>query len=671
MPRKTISRQDESQPQDQSQPDGALARRTNLGRFLLWAALAGAVALGIFARLKGLGAAPLAVDEYFIVRSMQNVLQHGWPTFDCGGIYSRGVLLQYPAALLNLLGMRSDVAPRCIAALTSLAALPAAYILGRRVHGPTVGLLAVIVLALSVWEIEMARFGRMYAPFQAVFVWYLVFFLRRTVDRDARADWPMIALTLIGGLLWEGGVFLGLANFMPLFLQRRSLNLSRREWLSLLKFVPVFLAVYGFVTTDFRMLDSSPALPLDYDPDAGDQMPEDPLTAGASLWSALSAHRIWIAGWFVLLGAGAGALLALWRRRETPVMLAAFVVTLAAALAHQFVAAAAIWVAIPLFRFGSCAQLATRGAQAFYTVVGACALFWLALRGMSWQRPPGAGFGKATFSFLFPLVSMPNVFEQVVHPWARAVPMLGLGLALLVAIGLIRVLRRDEPGVSDERALHAVLFCLLLAMCATPTPRYETRYVFFLYPVAVILALTVIVELLNGISAKGRAAAAVAPMLCLGLFMLSEDFQPRHLVEIDRAEAIFRRDIPRQEGHLVARDDTRALAQWLERNVAAGGRVINAYQSLDYYDPKVDFFYVDRSDFNFASYACRYGTIDRWSNRPLLQSVEGLKSVISSGHKTYLVTYSSRLPALLPQLMRYHPTVAWSAGSLSVVEFTV
>jgi hypothetical protein len=651
MPRKTIS------PQDKSQ-------------FLLWAVLAGAIGLGVFARLKGLGAAPLAVDEYFIVRSMQNVLHHGWPTFDCGGIYSRGVLLQYPAALLNLLGMRSDIAPRFIAAVTSLAALPAAYILGRRARGPTVGILAVVVLALSVWEIEMARFGRMYAPFQAVVLWYLVFFLRRTVDGDARADWPMIILTLVGGLLWEGGVFLGLANFMPLFLQRRSLNLSRREWLSLIKFVPVFLAVYWFVTTDFRMLDSSPALPLDY-ADADDHVPDDPLTAGASLWSTLGAHRIWMVGWCVLLVAGGGSLFALWRRRETPLMLAAFVVTLAAALAHQFVAAAAIWVAIPLFRFGTWAQLATRGAQALYAVIGACALFWLALRGQSWHPPPEIGVGKATFSFLFPLVSMPNVFEQVVHPWARAVPMLGLGLLLLVGIGLIRVLRRDEPGVSAERALHAVLFCLLLAMCATPTPRYETRYVFFLYPVAAILALAVIVELLDGISARGRAAAAVAPILCLGLFMLSEDFQPRHLFKIDRPEAIFRRDIPRQEGHLVARDDTRALAQWLERNVAAGGRVINAYQSLDYYDPKVDFFYVDRNDFNFASYACDYGTIDRWSNRPLVQSVEGLTSVISSGRKTYLVTYSTRLPALLPQLLRYHPTVAWSEGSLSVVEFTV
>jgi len=96
--------------------------------------------------------------------------------------------------------------------------------------------------------------------------------------------------------------------------------------------------------------------------------------------------------------------------------------------------------------------------------------------------------------------------------------------------------------------------------------------------------------------------------------------------------------------------------------------VVNAFQSLDYYDSKVDFFYVDRADFNFASYACRYGTIDRWSNRPLLQSVDGIKSVVSTSAKTYLVTYFARVEPLMAQLTRYQPVVAWSDGSVSVIE---
>lgn len=152
--------------------------------------------------------------------------------------------------------------------------------------------------------------------------------------------------------------------------------------------------------------------------------------------------------------------------------------------------------------------------------------------------------------------------------------------------------------------------------------------------------------------------------------MLSEDFQPRHLLKIDRPASLFRLDIPRQGGHLVSRTDTRALAQWLRAHAGGSGDVvISAFQSLDYYDPKVDFFYVDRSDFNFTSYACRRGTIDRWSNRPLLQSAGAIEAVVSASDRTYLVTYSARLDPLLAQLARYHPVVAWSEGSLSVVAF--
>jgi len=632
--------------------------------------LVAVLALAVFARLWALGAAPLAVDEYFLLRSTQNVLHHGWPVFDCGGVYSRGLLLQYLAALLNLLGVSSDVAPRLVSAASSLVGLPAAYFIGRRVQGPLVGCLAVVILALSLWETEMARFGRMYAPFQAVFLWYLVCFVRRTVDDDARADWPMLVLTVIGGLLWEGGVFLALANFMPVFLRRRSLDLSRSEWLGLLKFVPVFIFVYWFITTDFRMLSASPALPRDYDPSTADAT-ADFLSAAPPLVTLLRMHPAWLILSLAPLAASAAALRALWMRRSLDLTALGLLAALAAALAHQFLAAAALWMVLPLFRFSSWSELSSRAARTTYFAMGVCAAFWIAFLCFSWNRPEGAGLSKTVVAFVFPLMSKPDVIDQVVWPWAGAVPLLGLGLLLLVAAAYVRVLRRDEPGVAAERALLALLFCLLLAACASDTPRHETRYVFFLYPIAVIVALKEIATLVSGSAARGRAAAALTVVASLGLFMLSEDFHPRNLLEVASPASIFRQGMsPRAQEHLVMRADTRALARWLQQHAGADATVINAYQSLDYYDRKVDFFYVDRSDYNFEAYSCRYGTIERWSNRPLLQSVGALEAVISSRPRTYLVTYSARLGPLLPQLARYRPRVAWSGGFLSVVTFT-
>jgi hypothetical protein len=144
----------------------------------LWYLCGLALLIGVFCRFKGLGTAPLTVDEYYLVRSIQNVLRSGVPLFSCGGYYMRGLVLQYLSAAEQAAGMSPELAPRLISALCSLATLPAAFLIGRRLRGSLVGILTVALLSLSVWEIEIGRFGRMYAPFQAVFVWYLVFFLR-------------------------------------------------------------------------------------------------------------------------------------------------------------------------------------------------------------------------------------------------------------------------------------------------------------------------------------------------------------------------------------------------------------------------------------------------------------------------------------------------------------
>ena len=181
--------------------DGSLIR---VSLFLI-----GTVALiaGMYGRFVGLGTWPFGVDEYYLSRSIDNIMRVGLPRFSCGGYYTRGLLYQYLVAGMRAGGMAPEFAGRLLAALSSLAVLPAAYRLTRRLAGPLAGWLAVVLLCISVWEIEMARFARMYAPFQAVFTWYLVYYVRYVVDRDEIALRFMIALSVVGVLLWEGGRF--------------------------------------------------------------------------------------------------------------------------------------------------------------------------------------------------------------------------------------------------------------------------------------------------------------------------------------------------------------------------------------------------------------------------------------------------------------------------------
>jgi len=298
-------------------------------------------------------------------------------------------------------------------------------------------------------------------------------------------------------------------------------------------------------------------------------------------------------------------------------------------------------------------------------------MFWLAFTCAAIKPPVEATFSQEVLAHIFPLLSFPDFLNQVARPWARAVPQLGIGLLLGLAVAAVQVLRQDENGVSSQRAVLALLVCLLLAACASGAPRTETRYVFFLYPLGIIVTLSAVTAFFEARAVASRALPATV-MVCAGLFMLSEDFAPRYLLAIDRPVNLLRLNMtPGQQSHLVTRDNTPALAAWLRNHASGGAIVVSAYQSLDFYDPKVDFFYVDQNDFNYSSYACNYGTVDRWSNRPLLQSQTALATVIGASSSTYFITYSTRVGSLLTQLARYQPRVAWQSGHLSVVAFKV
>ena len=220
-------------------------------RWLVLAVAAAAFVAGLYGRFKGIGLWPLGVDEFYISRSIDHVIQWGVPRFSCGGYYTRGLLYQYVVAGLRLLGLTPEFAGRMVAALSSLAVLPAAYRLGKRLEGPLAGWLMVIMLCVSVWEIEMARFARMYAPFQAVFAWYMVLFLRYTVDRDRTALRWMIALSILGVLTWEGGALIGLANLLAILLMHEQGRLKGKDWLQLAG-LTVLLGVLVASTRDLR-----------------------------------------------------------------------------------------------------------------------------------------------------------------------------------------------------------------------------------------------------------------------------------------------------------------------------------------------------------------------------------------------------------------------------------
>ena len=92
---------------------------------IYWIIIIIAVLLGTIIRFKGLGTWNLALDEYYIIKSSENILKYGLPQFPDGGYYSRGIILQYLIAALISFGIKVEFAGRFFSVVANLLTIPA------------------------------------------------------------------------------------------------------------------------------------------------------------------------------------------------------------------------------------------------------------------------------------------------------------------------------------------------------------------------------------------------------------------------------------------------------------------------------------------------------------------------------------------------------------------
>jgi hypothetical protein len=608
---------------------------TKITRAVLWLLAAVAVLAGIYGRFKGIGTWPLGVDEFYISRSIDNVLNSGLPRFACGGYYNRGVLYQYVVAGIRLLGVGPEFAGRFVAAVCSMAVLPAVYLLARRVRGSEAGWLVVIILSVSIWEIEMGRFARMYAPFQAVFVWYLVFYLRYTIDRQRAALGWMAVLSVIGVLTWEGGVLLGIANLSAVMLTHEQGRLTRAQWLRLAALTGLLVVEYWFGTNDFRGGSAADSAGASHG--SGGRLVRIATEVFAPLWR----HHVWLFGWLVLVILVAGLALASLRRTGCPperrLATAALGATLAMAAAHAFAAAAGAYLWLLLSRLIEAPRWPRPGF--FWSAAASFVVFWLAYA--LWTCVSGGGFpapGPAGSALFHQLLGFPDVYDAIIRPVGRAIPLWSVALALAILFELTRSLSRDRESLDPATALMSLLVLMVLAVAATRTERIETRYSFFLYPLLVILAVSGSLAFAAWILRRAPIAVGAAiPLVCFGA---TEDFQPVHLAHVDRAEINFRVGMSAvRAAHYYPRNDVGGAAAWLSTHVRSSDVVIVGIPNLDPYFRRIDYFYIDGEDERYDAYVCQDGRRDRWTNHPLLHAEEDLMPILASGHRVLAMVY--------------------------------
>lgn len=640
----------------------ASARRNDSSPAWLWVIAAVALLAGLYGRFKGLGAAPLGVDEFYVSRSVDNILRMGLPEFLCGGYYNRGPVYQYLVGAVRLLGLSPELAGRLLSALFSLAVLPAAYVLGHRVHSKTVGLLAVIVLCLSVWEIEMARFARMYAPFQAVFAWYLVCLLNYMRDANGRALLGMTVLSLLGVLIWEGGALLGILNLLPPLLRQREGRLRREDYGYLAGMLLLFVVSYQLAVIDLRTHSQIPPYADWYT-----QPQTDPGSdALRALGIALPPGGLWIAMAALPLIACAAALPWIGSLRARWLAACGLLVALVAALAHQFCVVLAVLVLLLLTRLIEWRELSGRTARVYLASLIVCGIYWLCV-GLSsdlWLDTERTSLVQTAQVVGMKLFGYPNVIDAIGRPWGRTLPFWSLCIfGALAGLAFIAI-RNATQARSSIEALLIVAVVMLLAVGASGTERLETRYSFFLYPLLLVLALAALGLAANWLAGHRRTAAgSMLSMAALACFAAGEDFQPRHLAAIDSDAVNFRVGMsPALVGHYYPRNDVRSAAIWLRQNVPGQDAVLSGIPSLDQYYDRTAFSFLLDDDPRYEAFACHSGTLDRWTNRPLLYSAAALDELLQR-RRVVLVSYPSQTKLLLDKARNYDWQVSklWSS----------
>jgi len=175
--------------------------------------------VGAYLRFANLGDLGIFSDEDISWITSKLILEKGVPEFPSGLMYMRGIAYLYlTAASVSLLGL-SEFAIRMPAALFGLAMIPLAFVFARRLFGVAVGLLTATLITFSHWDIEFARYARMYAAF-GVFLLLTVLCIWEYRVRSERLAGGIlcIGLAIFSISLHELGYAIALLFLIPLLL---------------------------------------------------------------------------------------------------------------------------------------------------------------------------------------------------------------------------------------------------------------------------------------------------------------------------------------------------------------------------------------------------------------------------------------------------------------------
>lgn len=630
-----------------------------------------AIAAGMLFRLKGLGTWPFAVDEYYFVKAVQNILKYGVPRYESGGYYERGILQQYLTAFIFLLGAKAEFGSRIIPVVFNLLAIPGLYLLMKKISGKVAAAVLVVVFCFSVWEVEFARFARMYSFFQTIFVWYLYFLYKNIVENDDKATKWLWILSFISIFVYEGSIFLVVLNFLPVIWDKEKDTINiftladiKRTAIPFIISLILLILAYKFLTTNFRFINENNTLPPDVVEYYKSQRSAGGFRKPILLLPAIFSSSLWIFLFLIVLSINAFLFSRIFKSSASNITKAAVFILFTLSvfnLLGLIIISLIIFILIGWLEpkdivstksvQGQNKKFAPSGILINLLIVFSINfIFWVAfaVKTTAWHKfYPGQ-----TFSGTLPSIKMliktavnyPNFYETIVI-FRNAVPVTTVITVILFCILSVYIIANYYKAETRKyRFLLFILVSLVLAVDFLNLTFFTTRYFFFLYPLVMILAI-IGAKIIAGFLFNKSISLKYATycLFIIVLLVFSEDFKLYHLVKIDDREINFRNHMSlAQKSHFYPRWDMRTPAEIVNKYAKPSDIVISNEQVNDFYLKELDYIYVDyRGRLNGVS--VNSGKKELWTNANLIYTDKDfLKLLFSNNNTKWLIVNKER-----------------------------
>ena len=568
-------------------------------------------------RAPGLGKWCLSEDEYYFSQPVAFILEKGVPQFPSGGYYDRGFGLQYLTVLPASVFKNWEFAVRIVPLMFGVLAVPLLFLLASRFLGTIPAILCSGMLLLSSWHIEFSRFARFYAPFQFLFLLFVYSLHEGYITGKKGYRIVAFVLALLSMSFDSYSIFLPLVLFGMIFLLD---DVDAKTALSL--FLQAGILVFinlKYTFFDFGMLGVvGPALP----PGSAFGGWSPIIFPNIGLLQSIPGSTAAIAGYLLLLGAAAYLLRKTIRHCGNPWDKFALAVSLSLPLLHQY----------PLLVFLSVLLLINkRTVQAMFLenavswglyLVGTLA-YWAGVAYLSGNLD----------KILFFTVGYPPIKQAILVPFKDNVPILGAFFMCGVFLSAAHHLVREQSP--KQRFLVSLVIVLLFIMPVFNTPQRSTRYIYFFFPLILILAYEEAASLAEWTETsfspgRGRFGSTAILLVPILLYTATEDFQVRHVLNVSSPQLNFRMgEYDRYSRHWYSRADFESPSRYVNKVFSQGDTLIVDHVVGTRYLAKPYVFYVhSKEPVRFPYHARKEGKEEKWTGKPLLSDPEEFAAVV-------------------------------------------